>query len=196
MLSLPADSVNASASQLPLMIVTARFGAEVAGWLALTMRMLGGPISLLGASVLDVFRRQAAQAWRERGECRGEYLNSLTVLAGAAAAFAVVLTLFSEPLFEMLFGVGWRRSGTIAVWLLPMFAMRFVASPLSYMFYIADKQHLDLLWQLTLLAMTLVALMLPTGYSAALGTYSLGYSMLYVIYLHLSYRFSLGRPPQ
>ena len=162
------------------------------GWLALTMRMLGGPISLLGAAVLDVFRRHAAQSWREHGQCRGDYMRAFKVLGGASALFVLALAPSSEALFQFAFGAPWRMAGTIAFWLLPMFAFRFVASPLSYMFYVADKQHIDLLWQFTLLCMTLASLLLPASYSAALQIYSLGYSGMYIIYLLLSYRFSLG----
>lgn len=192
MYSLPADSVNTAAAQLPLLIVSARFGAEVAGWLAMTMRMLGGPISLLGAAVLDVFRRSAVQAWRVRGECRAEYLQTLRVLATGSAAVALVAAPFSESLFARAFGEPWRAAGTIALWMWPMFALRFVASPLSYIFYVAGKQHVDLLWQLTLLGMSFVTLSMPATYPGALQAYSAGYATLYVLYLVLSYRFSRG----
>jgi O-antigen/teichoic acid export membrane protein len=192
MLSVPADSVNNAAAQLPLLVVTSRFGAEVAGWLALAMRMLGAPISLLGAAVLEVFRRHAAQGWRERGECREEYLRTLKVLGAGSVAVVLVFAPFSELLFAAVFGERWRMAGTIARWMLPMFAMRFVASPLSYMFYVAEKQHVDLVWQVSLLAMTAATLMLPGGYAAALLSYSAGYGLLYVVYLVLSYRFSRG----
>ncbi len=193
LLSLPADSVNTAAAQLPLLIISSRFGAEVAGWLALTMRMLGGPISLLGATVLDVFRRHAALSWRERGECRGDYMQTLKVLGGGSFVFVLVMAPSSEFLFAAVFGGQWRMSGTIALWMLPMFAMRFVASPLSYMFYVAGKQHVDLVWQVVLLGMTVSALAGAKNYADALQIYSAGYSLMYVVYLYLSYRFSLGR---
>jgi O-antigen/teichoic acid export membrane protein len=192
LLSLPADTVNAASSQLPLLIVTSRYGAEIGGYLALTLRILGGPISLLGAAVLDVFKRHAAQSYNERGECVGEFVRTFKILAAASTVFVVVLLQFSERLFSLAFGVAWVQAGTIATWMLPLFALRFVASPLSYMFYVAQKQHIDLAWQLTLLAITVASLMLPYTYATALQTYSAGYSVMYVIYLFLSYRFSLG----
>lgn len=192
MLSLPADSVNTAAGQLPLLIVASRFGADVAGLLALTIRTLGAPIGLLGAAVLDVFKRHAATSFRERGECVADYVQTLKVLSLGALVVTVVIVLFSEPLFALAFGEAWRHAGTIAVWLMPMFAFRFVASPLSYMFYIAGKQHIDLFWQFGLLAMTIASLSLPNTHAGALQWYSTGYSAMYAIYLVLSYRFSLG----
>lgn len=190
--SLPADSINTLAAQLPILIVAGKFGAEVAGLLAMAMRILGTPIGLLGKSVLDVFKRHAAASFRERGECRREYLQTFKVLAIASLAFCAVMAVASEPLFALVFGERWRGAGTIAVWLLPLFALRFIASPLSYMVYIADKQHIDLFWQISLLAMTYLSLSIPHTYALALQAYSIGYSLLYVVYLVMSYRFSLG----
>lgn len=190
--SLPADTINTAAAQLPVLLVAGRFGGEVAGLLAMAMRMLGAPIGLLGKSVLDVFKRHAATSYRERGECRADYVRTFRVLSAASLLFGVVLFFTAEPLFALAFGEKWREAGTIAVWLIPMFAFKFMASPLSYMVYIAAKQHVDLVWQVALLAMTFTALTVPVGHEAALQGYSVGYSLLYVIYLMMSYRFSLG----
>jgi O-antigen/teichoic acid export membrane protein len=99
----------------------------------------------------------------------------------------------SVALFTAVFGEQWRMSGTIALWMLPMFAMRFVASPLSYMFYVAGKQHVDLVWQVALLGMTVSALTIAEQYDSALQIYSAGYSLMYVFYLYLSYQFSCGQ---
>lgn len=192
LLALPADSVNTAAAQLPLVIVAHRFGADVAGLLALTLRIVGAPIGLLGASVLDVFRRRSAASWGERGECRAEYVTTFRVLAVGSGAVAVVLALVAEPAFALAFGDTWRMSGTMAAWLMPMFALRFVASPLSYMFYVAGRQNLDLAWQLALLATTLASLWLPRSPEATIQVYGAGYAVLYCIYLGLTYRLSKG----
>lgn len=194
LLALPADSVNTAAAQLPIVIVAHRFGADVAGLLALTLRIVGAPIGLLGAAVLDVFRRRSAASYTERGECRAEYIDTFRLLALGSAVVALGLALVAEPAFAFAFGDRWRMSGTMAMWLMPMFALRFVASPLSYMFYVAGKQHLDLLWQLALLAMTLASLWLPRDADLAIQAYGAGYAVLYCIYLALSYRLSKGMP--
>lgn len=192
MLALPADSVNTAAAQLPLVIVAHRFGADVAGLLALTLRIVGAPIGLLGASVLDVFRRRSAASFAERGECRAEYVDTFRMLAIGSGVVALALALAAEPAFALAFGETWRMSGTMAAWLMPMFALRFVASPLSYMFYVAGKQHLDLGWQLALLVATVASLWLPHGSERAIQAYGAVYAVLYCIYLALTYRLSKG----
>jgi O-antigen/teichoic acid export membrane protein len=189
--SLPADSVNTAAAQLPIFLVTARFGAETAGLLAMALRMLGVPMSLLAASILDVFKRHAGQAYRERGECRAEYLHAFWILTGIAVLATIVIAVGAEPIFALAFGDVWVGAATMAIWLLPRFAVGFVASPLSYMVYVAGKQQLDLIWQLSLLAMTIATLSLAGSVKQALVLYGCGYGGLYLVYLFMSYRFSL-----
>ena len=190
--SLPADAVNTAAAQLPVLVVAARFGTEAAGLLAMAMRMMGAPMSLLAASVLDVFKRHAGLAYRERGECRAEYLHAFRILVVVAALAGVAIGFGAEPIFAMVFGEVWLGAGTMALWLLPRFVVGFVASPLSYMVYVAGKQHLDLIWQLALLTMTLVTLLLFNSTQWALISYGVGYGGLYLVYLLMSYKFSLG----
>ena len=192
--SLPADTLNTAATQLPLIIVTSRFGADVGGYLALGMRTVGAPISLLGTAVLDVFKRSASESWRAVGNARDIYRHTFLVLAAASTVATLIFMLIGEQLFAVAFGESWREAGRIAIWLLPMFALRFVASPLSYMFYLAQKQHEDLLWQVTLFVGTLIAMTQLPDYPSTLQTYAWGYGALYVVYIGMSYRASLGAP--
>lgn len=191
--ALPADFINTGAAQLPLFFITSKFGAEVSGFFALTLKMLGGPISLLGAAVLDVFKRNAAANFRQHGQCREDFVRTFKMLSVLGGALAIGLMLFSERAFIYAFGETWREAGMIAVWLMPLFAMRFVASPLSYVLYIAEKQHVDLVWQSSLLGMTIVVFAWGDGFEATIKAYAIGYALMYAIYLMLSYRYSKGK---
>jgi len=192
LLALPADSINTIAAQLPIFILATRFGTEVAGYFALAMRVLGAPISLLGTAVLDVFKRVSATSFREQGHCREDYRRTFRVLATGAVFATIILISVSEFAFTFFFGEQWREAGVFAVWLMPMFAFRFVASPLSYVFYITNKQHVDLGWQVALLLVTMFSLYFPRDHITAIQAYSTGYSGLYVFYLWLSWYFSKG----
>jgi O-antigen/teichoic acid export membrane protein len=99
----------------------------------------------------------------------------------------------AERLFVVAFGEKLHEAGIIALWLMPMFALRFVASPLSYVFYIAGKQQIDLVWQCALLAMTLASFTLPSIFEASIKFYSAGYSLLYMVYAILSNLYSKGK---
>ena len=190
--SLPADTINTVAGQIPLLIIASEFGAEASGLYALTTRILGAPIGLLGTAVLDVFKRSAAVSYREKGHCRNEYLHTLWILTMGGVLLTLGVIFMAEPLFVFAFGEPWRKAGIISVWLMPMFALRFIASPLSYVFYIANKQNIDLIWQCALLGMTLIAFLLTSSFEQSVKMYAIGYSFLYMVYLALSYHYSKG----
>ena len=188
--ALPADFINTFAAQLPLIAIASRFGDDITGFYALTIRVLGAPISLMGAAVLDVFKKKSVESFLKYGNCRLEYIQALKTLSLLGIFFATLAALVSEPMFVWGFGEPWRQSGIIAVWMVPMFAMRFIASPLSYVLYIAGKQHVDLIWQISLLVMTATSLYLPDSFEWAIKSYAMGYAFLYFVYIALSYRYS------
>lgn len=190
--ALPADSINTAAAQLPVIIVAYRFGADTAGFLALTMRVLGAPIGLVGKATLDVFKRYAVQEFLQVGNCRRLYINTLLGLSLASLVLIIGTFLFGELIFKAAFGKEWVLSGVMAVWLLPMFAMRFVASPLSYIVYIVEKQHIDLFWQIALFLVVVLSLSIFDSYKDTLVFYSVSYALMYFLYIWMSYCFSKG----
>lgn len=158
----------------------------------MAIRVLGAPVGMLGNAVLDVFKRKASGSFRENGNCTADFLKVLRILAVLGVLFALAGAFLAQELFVLAYGETWRRAGEVATWLLPLFALRFVASPLSYVFYLAKGQSVDLLWQCALLTMTVVALVWGADFESAVTGYAIGYSALYVVYLYLAYRFSKG----
>ena len=108
----------------------------------------------------------------------------------------MILAIAAPPLFALVFGEKWRVSGEYAQLLAPMFFFRFVASPLSYVLFIAEKQQLDLALQVVLLISSGVSLSVGLAFGSikiALAAFSIAYSVLYIAYLMVSYRLAKGR---
>lgn len=193
-LSLPADLINTIASQLPIILIAARFGAEPAGLFALAMKIMGAPVTLLATSVLDVFKEQAARDYRNAGNCTSVFLKTFVALTLLAIPPFLIFWWLGEWMFTFFFGVEWNESGKYAVLLIPMFYMRFVISPLSYTIYIAQRQQIDLMWQAALLIITCGCFLLAGDVIEALWWYSLSYAIMYAIYFAVSYRCAQGVP--
>jgi O-antigen/teichoic acid export membrane protein len=189
---LPALMIGSLAGNLPQLAVNWRFGAEMAGHLALAQRVLGLPLSLAGAAIGDVFRRYAAVAFRERGECIREFRSALASLAFVAAAFAAVMVPFGQSLFVFVFGETWRFAGQIADWMIPMYAIGIAASPLSYLVYIVQREDFDLLWQCVLLAVVAVTCLLFATLETTLSAYAMLYAAMYGVYILACSRFAHG----
>ncbi|MEZ6970147.1 lipopolysaccharide biosynthesis protein [Aeromonas sp. S11(2024)] len=188
--SLPADLTSTVTAQLPLIIVTSRFGSEIGGLLALTLRILSAPLGILGKAVLDVFKRYAVVEMNETRSCKNIYIKTFKILCLGSIGLIVGVLLFAEWFFILAFGSEWADAGLYAIWLLPLFALRFVASPLSYTIYIVEKQSWDLVWQVSLLVVTLLALSISGDFRSVMLVYTYAASLMYLIYLYLTYRLS------
>ncbi|WP_010323327.1 lipopolysaccharide biosynthesis protein [Marinobacterium stanieri] len=186
--SLPSDLVSTVSAQLPLIVITTRFGSEVGGVFALTMKMLGAPLGVIGKAVLDVFKRYAAIEVNETGSCKNIYLKTLKLLFLLSLIIVACVLFFAEWFFLLAFGGDWIDAGKYAIWLLPLFAMRFIASPLSYTIYIKENQHFDLLWQMIFLSVTFFSLLLNAHINSTLILYGLSCSFMYAIYLYITFK--------
>ena len=188
--SLPSNLLNGAVSQLPLFLIGMRHGALAAGLFALTQRVLSAPISLVAASVLEVFKRESVREFEAHGNCSRAYRHTFRALALLGAGPALVLLLFAPHLFALVFGTNWRAAGELARLMAPLFLLNFVASPLSYVFFVAGRQKADLWWQVALFAMTLGAFLAPGSVKQNVLCYVIGYCCLYLVYLHMSWQCS------
>ncbi len=191
--SLPSNLLNVLVGQLPLFMIGARHGALAAGLYALTQRVLSAPIALIASSVLEVFKRQSVHEFQTHGNCRDAYQHTFKILALLGMGPSLVLLFFSPQLFALVFGEAWRPAGELAQILAPLYFLNFIASPLSYVFFVAGKQKIDLVWQVGLFGMTATVFLLPGTLHESLAMYAIGYSLLYLVYLRMSWTCSQNR---
>lgn len=191
--SLPSSLLNALVGQLPLFIIGFKHGALAAGLFALTQRVVAAPISLLASSVLEVFKRQSVHDFQTVGNCEQAYLATFKALALLALGPSLVLLLFAPELFAIVFGQAWRPAGELARILAPLCFLNFIASPLSYVFFVAGKQKVELVWQVALFLMTATVFVVAPSLQQSVLCYVIGYSLLYLVYLYMSYQCSQNR---
>src|SRR5690606_33346643 len=146
-----AHGFNTGSSQMPIMLLTAFFSSSIAGFYMLTQRVMGAPTTLIAGAIGDVFRQEASQAYIHTGNCRAIYISTVKKLLILSVVPSILFFFIAPDLFALVFGENWREAGVFAQILTPVFFLRFVTSPLSAMFMIAEKQKLDLLWQIGLL---------------------------------------------
>lgn len=191
--SLPSNLLNVLVGQLPLFMIGVRHGALAAGLFALTQRVLAAPIALLASSVLEVFKRQSVLDFQQHGNCRDAYRHTFKALVLLGIGPSLLLFLFSPQLFAWVFGEHWRAAGELARILAPLYFLNFIASPLSYVFFVAGKQKIDLVWQVALFVMTLAVFAAPATLHQSVAWYAAGYSLLYLVYLWMSWHCAQAR---
>jgi len=191
--SLPSNLLNVMVGQLPLFMIGVKYGAIAAGLYALTQRVLAAPTAVLASSVLEVFKRQSVIDFQAHGNCRDAYRYTFKALVLMGIGPSLVLFLFSPQLFAWIFGEQWRAAGELARILAPLYFLNFIASPLSYVFFVAGKQKIDLLWQIALFLMTVLVFCAPGTLHQNVAWYAAGYSLLYIVYLYMSWQCSQPR---
>lgn len=193
---LPTEFINVATNQVPIFVLNTFAGVTSVGLYGMTQRMLGLPSSLIASSITDVFKQRAASDYLLSGNCRGIYLNTFKLLLVLAIMPFTLLFVFGPQLFTFIFGEQWAPAGEYARYLSPMFFLGFVASPLSYVYFIAGRQREDLILHIYMAVSTLIALVV--GYEIfrepryMILCFSLNYSFIYLIYLVRSYQFSGG----
>jgi O-antigen/teichoic acid export membrane protein len=194
--SLPADFINVAAQQMPVILLTSFFDPTVVGLFALTQRALSYPLTLIASSILDVFRQRASADYTLRGNCREIFMKTFKSLMVISVLPFTLLFFLAPWLFSVVFGRQWEAAGDYARILAPFFMIRFVASPLSYVLYVAEKQHIDMIWQMLLLVSTSMAIVIGGSChdpGLAVMLYAGAYAVMYLAYLGLSYHYSAGR---
>lgn len=190
--SVPADLLSTLTAQAPLFFLS----GAIVGHFSFAMTVLGAPITLVSGAIHDAFKQRAAKDYRESGNF-SQIFNTLSpLLATLAIGPAVVLVAWGPELFGFVFGDRWADAGQVARILAIMFAFKLVASPLSYAFFIVNRQREDLYAHLYIALSTflifIAARQLQVADRWTLTTYSANYCLFYAYYFTRSRQFSRG----
>lgn len=167
--SVPDALANALSIQAPLVIIGFfALGAE-AGFLLLAMRIMQGPLSMLGNAVSQVYLSKASDANHSGtlGQLTGDVINRLCKFGIGPIIF---IGLVADPFAGIILGPGWERVGVLMLWMTPWSVMQFMASPISTVMYVRNRQRTMLALTsfgltLKLLAMWLSGVYFPEAFS-------------------------------
>ncbi len=193
--TLPAEFTNVISNQLPIFLIGKYFGGVLLGNYSLMERVLSAPISLLGRSVLDVFKQRASEDFIKYGNCKSIFIKTFRTLMVLSIIPTLLLFTLSPLIFGVIFGKEWEIAGQFAQIFSVLFFFKFTASPLSYMFHIAEKQHYDMFWQIGLLIFAVISFVIGIAYdniNIALICFVASYSLMYILNIYLSYSFAKG----
>jgi O-antigen/teichoic acid export membrane protein len=189
----PSGLLEVVAGQLPPLLFSPVFGLSVIGLFSRASSMVSMPMSLVAGSVREVFWQSASVEYSKSHDCRSLFVATFKKLLLLVLLPFLVIVLFGPTLFSFVLGERWEMAGVYAQIMSLMFALQFITNPLSCMFFIAEKQRLDLVLQTIFSMLVLVALLISCGLfddpRAAIWAYTGVYSVKYLIELSLSYRF-------
>lgn len=192
--SAPAIFVNALSYSLITLIINGLYDLKEVGYYSLSFRILGLPIALISANVAQVFFSHASEEKKLIGDFRNTFKKTALLLSAISIPVFSFLMIFSEKIFGIVFGQDWSRAGYFVIILSPMFAIKFISSSLSLSVIVAKKQKRELMLQVIFLLQTITAYFVVKIYKLNieffLGTISLLYTITYLYWLIIMWKFS------
>ena len=99
---------------------------------------------------------------------------------------SVIIYVYSIDIFIILFGNNWSVAGEYAQILVPMLFLRFISNPLSFMFYIGEKQKLNLILQFFTFMGVLLSFYISNTATEVVQYLTIVFSVFYMLQLYLS----------
>jgi O-antigen/teichoic acid export membrane protein len=187
-----AHLLNTMALNSPPIILAFYFNSVEVGFFGLTQRAIMLPVSIISRSVGDVFRQKASEHFHQQGNCRKLYNQTLLSLSVIGLIPFFILLFLSPMAFSFVFGTEWETAGVYAQILAVLFLFQFIVGPLSNLFMIAEKQKLELFWQITFFLSSTLSIFV--GYyifktiTGALIIFAISRSLSYILGLYLTSR--------
>ncbi len=176
--TVPSDLLNALGANLPILFIGSIYGMTTAGAYMLAQRMLGIPLMLVGSAFSDAYRQSAAKCFAEEGSYWIITLKTFRTLGVIAIVPAVSCAFLAPWMFTIIFGEQWALSGEIVQMLSVVYFSRFIVSPLSYNFYLANRHSEDLLLQCLSFASTFALFIFAENTLMPFNQFLLVYSLL------------------
>lgn len=155
--STPSTLFGALLSRLPFLLIPVFFDEAVLGFFGRAFLALAIPLSFVGNAIAQVFFVQAAEAQRSGTLPElTEAVHARLVMLGIFPTLALMLA--GGDIFEVVFGETWRPAGDYLLYLGPWLFLAAVASPLTRLFDVLERQRLDFISSAILFALLAVAL--------------------------------------
>jgi O-antigen/teichoic acid export membrane protein len=139
----PTSLLQSSCQHAPAILIAALYGPALAGFYALSQRIMGLPSKMLSEAASKVFIGEIRDV--ATLDLHRYFLRTTTLFTGLGLIGAVPLVLFAPPLFALAFGEAWRDAGVMVQLLIPLYLVRFVVQPVSMILYYFKRQELHLL---------------------------------------------------
>ena len=194
-LDLPSNILNVSALLLPAYLIGIFFDEESSGLYFLAFKLIAAPLSAITMAIGYVYRREAVKEYKVNKTFYLITKKMLLLLILLSASMLISFYSLGPWIFSLLFEEDWQRALPIISILMPMFALKLLASSLSFSFYIVDKLKLDLYGQIFFVISVSAAIYgghLLNDFITSIYFLAIASGFVYLVYGVKSIQFSRG----
>jgi O-antigen/teichoic acid export membrane protein len=149
---LPANYVNVLSAQVPIFMLTSKFGATVVGLYAFSVSLLEMPLNLVGSAIAPVFMQKATEVQHDDPDRLKDITLSLynKMLYLGLLPFGF-LTVFGDVLFRIVFGAKWEMAGMFTAYLGYYYIFKLTSTVTAPIYTVIEKQRYALISTVLLL---------------------------------------------
>lgn len=177
---------NVASVQLPIVIFTVLFSAEVVGYYSLGHRILSLPMVLIGQSVASAFLERAAKVRGDEEELKRITLDIYKKLLFIGALGMSFVTFYGNFLFSFVFGEAWKEAGVYAQYISIWIIFQLSVSPISSIFSILERQGEGLFWNIMLflsrISVLFFSFFIKENIIKIIALYALSSAVIYFIF--------------
>ncbi len=138
--NLPHTLMDAGRDLLVAVLIVQLFTKSDFGFFNLSYAMLRMPLMLAGLAISQVFFQRCSDKFNKGEDILPLVLKSVKILALVSIVPFGFIFLFGDELFVLVFSEKWRGSGEYSQIMAPWFMLNFIASPISFLPLILNKQ--------------------------------------------------------
>lgn len=159
--ALPAFA-NSFATNIPLLLIGASYGALALGYFAMVQRLVLLPGRFVGDSLRKVFLQTSAKQYERGVSLKAYVLKFAGVFLVISMGYSIFMYMFAPRLVPFVLGPQWVEVVPFIRVLILAFSVRFVASSLSSIFIVVRKTKLLAYWQYGYMLLKVVSLMMAS----------------------------------
>ncbi len=187
----PHTFVNSLQDNGIVYVIIYFFSKIVLGSYSFAFRILKAPVGLIGGAMSQVFYQKASKAYHDKENIQPLILKMYKNLFLIGFPLFLILFLFTPDIFSFVFSEKWRMAGKIAQIIIPWIFLNFLASPVSSIAIIMNKQKEAMFITFADISLRIVALLIGgyyNDYKLSFILMSITCSMLLIYALFWYYR--------
>lgn len=181
----PSALINTLSRQLPLLLIGQVGGDRQTALFGLATRVVGAPLGIIGIGIFDIYKISVQRFQQSRKTATFKFGLIFSVTASVGVGLIVVN--FVQLAVATFLDLAWVGLDETILLLLPLFLVRFVTSPMSYMMVVSSRQNWDMAWQVAWLFTVVSVFSFSSGYELTLVVYSIAGVICYTVYGMISY---------
>ena len=187
--SMPGTFVNGLSYAMIAICVKNMYDFTTLGYYSMSITLLGIPLGLISGNVGKVFLEEASREKNETGFFINSFLKTIKYLVFFTIPIFTIIYIWAPLGCEFFLGRDWYIAGEYIRYLIPMFLVRFVVSPITLSVVISQKQYLNTILQAIFLMAVGGCYYLALKWGFSLGTFLIiinwNFVVIYLLFLYV-----------